>query len=131
MQPMTKPLINEFWSKQPFRLNLKGYQGNCKWCWKKSLRKHLTLITENPKQYDFPERMEREYGFAGARPKGEDRPRVFFRQYRSVKDLREMAAAGGFMPATDDSVVYPEPDLFGYDLDSSYGCSESCDVFHS
>ena len=129
MQPMTKTLINEFWRRQPFRLNLKGYEGNCKWCWKKSLRKHLTLITEHPDWYDFPERMENQYGFAGARRKGDAKPRVFFRQYRSVKHLRNLAAQGGFTPAEDDSTVYPEPDLFGYDLDSSYGCTESCEVY--
>ena len=126
--PITKPLINDFWQRQPFRLELKGYEGNCKWCWKKSLRKHLTLITEHPEWYDFPERMEREYGFAGARVEGDTKPRVFFRQYQNVRDLRELAALGRFTPADDDSVIYPELDLFGFDLDSSYGCTESCEV---
>jgi len=46
--PTTKPGINAWWSAQKFRLPLKGYEGNCKWCWKKSLRKHLTLATEHP-----------------------------------------------------------------------------------
>lgn len=60
--PMSKPDINAFWSNQPFRLRLKGYQGNCKWCWKKSLRKHLTLIEETPEVYEFPRKMEYKYG---------------------------------------------------------------------
>jgi len=63
--PMTKPQINSWWAKQPFRLDLKGYQGNCKWCWKKSIRKHLTIISENPKAYDFPRKMEKLYGTIG------------------------------------------------------------------
>lgn len=63
---MTKPKVNEFWQAMPFRLELKGYQGNCKWCWKKSLRKHLTLINESPEMYDFPERMEELYADSGA-----------------------------------------------------------------
>ena len=46
--PMTKPMINTFWRDMPFRLGLKGYEGNCKWCWKKSLRKHMTIINEQP-----------------------------------------------------------------------------------
>ena len=33
--PKTKPEINRYWKDMPFRLELKGYQGNCKWCWKK------------------------------------------------------------------------------------------------
>ena len=45
--PMTKPMINDFWRSQPFRLNLAGYQGNCKWCWKKTPRKLMTLINED------------------------------------------------------------------------------------
>ena len=36
---MTKPMINFWWNQQSFRLNLKGYQGNCKWCYKKSTNK--------------------------------------------------------------------------------------------
>ena len=62
LRPMTKPLVNSFWQSQPERLNLKGYQGNCKWCWKKTLRKHYTLVAEDASTYDFPKRMERLYG---------------------------------------------------------------------
>jgi len=121
---MTKPRINRFWAAQPFRLNLKGYQGNCKWCWKKSLRKHFTLITENPDQYDFPERMEKLY--AKLNPEGDYCDRVFFRSNKSTKDIRRLAAGGGFTPASDDAVVYD--DQLGLDLDSSYGCSDSCEI---
>lgn len=121
----TKPDINLFWGKQPFRLNLKGYQGNCKWCWKKSLRKHLTLMNESPEVYDFPERMEDEHGLSGHNVDGTKR--VFFRNGVSTKELREMAKQP-FTPAEDDARIYPEPDLFGYDLDMAGGCSESCEV---
>ena len=58
---ITKKHINYFWENMPFRLELKGYQGNCKWCFKKSIRKHLTIINENPEFYDFPKRMEEKY----------------------------------------------------------------------
>lgn len=120
---MTKPKVNEFWQAMPFRLELKGYQGNCKWCWKKSLRKHLTLMNESPETYDFPERMEELYADSGAGEGG----RVFFRKKVSTKELREMAKQP-FTPAEDDARIYPEPDLFDYDLDVAGGCSESCEV---
>src|SRR5690606_17416823 len=55
---MTKPKINFWWSQQPFRLNLKGYEGNCKWCWKKSTRKLQQLAVERPEYFDFPRAME-------------------------------------------------------------------------
>lgn len=121
---MTKPRINAWWRKQPFRLQLKGYEGNCKWCWKKSLRKHLTLLNEHPGWYDFPERMEREHGLSGHNVDGT--PRVFFRQGLNTQDLREIAAGKGFVAVSDDAQVYE--DQLGLDLDSAGGCSESCEV---
>lgn len=141
--PHTKPMVNEFWLKQPFRLDLKGYQGNCKWCWKKSLRKHLTIITETPEAYDFPERMEREYALAGNGRTGE--PRQFFRGNRTVADLREIAATKAFVPATDDARDYSlnllewlsinekiwDGALTNDDIDMNFdacGSGESCEV---
>ena len=122
--PHTKPMVNEFWARQPFRLPLKGYQGNCTWCWKKSLRKHLTIITENPSAYDFPERMEALYPNAGAGRGG----RVFFREGRSTKDLRELAATTKFAPATDDAREYQTDLIEWLDADLDVCGSESCEV---
>lgn len=121
---MTKPAINDWWRNQSFRLELKGYEGNCKWCWKKSLRKHLTLMSEHPEWYDFPQEMEEKHGLSGYNEDGTRR--TFFRGNRSVKDLKALAAQGGFIPAWDDSEVYT--DQIDLDLDASYGCSESCEV---
>ena len=124
--PRTKPMVNEFWQRQPFRLGIKGYEGNCKWCWKKSLRKHLTIISENPSAYDFPELMEERYPLAGTNPKG--LPRVFFREERSTKDLRRLASEAKFTPAEDDARVY-QTELFGFpDADLDACGSESCEV---
>ncbi|WP_287345885.1 phosphoadenosine phosphosulfate reductase family protein [Mesorhizobium sp.] len=123
--PASKADVNAFWERQPFRLELKGYQGNCKWCWKKSLRKHLTIISETPEAYDFPERMEREYALAGNNPNGE--PRVFFREERSVADLRRIAATTLFRPASDDARHY-QRELFSFEMDAADGCEESCEV---
>lgn len=126
--PHRKIDVNQFWERQPFRLQLKGYEGNCKWCWKKSLRKHLTIITEHPEHYDFPERMEREKAHVGPGQTGE--PRVFFREGRTAGALRRLAATTAFIPAVDDARQY-QPDLFrpfNEDLDIGGDCSESCEV---
>lgn len=120
--PMTKPQINKWWSRQPFRLQLKGYEGNCKWCWKKSMRKHLTLINEHPDWYDFPERMENKYGLAGYNVDGTKR--VFFRNNQSTKDLRLMAKTMDFVPASDDAQEY----VYQQSLDLGAGCTESCEI---
>ena len=121
--PMTKPDINEWWAKQPFRLQLKGYEGNCKWCWKKSFRKHFTLLSEHPDWYDFPERMEKQYPTNGHNVDGN--PRTFFRGNRSVADLRKMAETETWEPASDDS----RTGQLTLKLDEpGGGCSESCEV---
>ena len=121
---MTKPRVNAWWQQQSFRLQLKGYEGNCKWCWKKSLRKHLTLLNEHPEWYDFPERMEKRHGLSGHNIDGTKR--VFFRQGMDTKALREIAKGGGFTPASDDAQEYE--DQLSFELDASNGCSESCEV---
>lgn len=124
--PHKKADVNAFWEKQSFRLELKGYQGNCRTCWKKSLRKHLTIMTETPEAYDFFERMEATYPMAGANPRNE--PKRFFRNHLTVADIRRLAAEGNFEPAEDDARVY-QIDLFhGLELDVGGGCEESCEV---
>lgn len=130
--PTTKQDVNTFWASMPFRLGLKGYEGNCKWCWKKTLRKHLTIITEHPEHYAFPERMEQTYGTAGAgiaegigcTPEGK---RVFFRGNKSVEDIKRMASEG-FEPALDDAVTYNADGLLS-EIDQTNGCEESCEAF--
>lgn len=120
--PMSKPDINAFWSKQSFRLQLKGYQGNCKWCWKKSLRKHMTIIEESPEVYNFPREMESKYGVD---KKGHQR--TFFRNNLSVEDLFELQKEGNYKKAEDDSIIVS--DKFGdVDIDQAGACSESCEV---
>lgn len=42
-----------FWSKQPFDLQLKSYQGNCDLCFLKSNKKLIQLIRENPASADW------------------------------------------------------------------------------
>lgn len=135
MNPMTKPKINSWWASQPFRLELKGYQGNCKWYWKKSLRKHFTIISENPEHYDFPRRMETNYDKIGPEflkdPAKQEKPipenyrRTFFRGNMSVDDLfaEYEVNKNKFVPAHDDATVF---DPY-YDVGA--GCEESCEVF--
>lgn len=137
-RPTTKPQINTWWERQPFRLELKGYQGNCRWCWKKSLRKHLTIITETPDAYEFPRRMEALYGHIGPEflkdpatrrdPLPEGYRRTFFRDNLSTEDIARIAQerAGAFEPAADDARVFS---MFDPALDLGGGCEESCEVF--
>lgn len=133
--PRTKPQINWWWSQQPFRLSIKGYRGNCRWCWKKSRRKLLTIMSEDPSAFDFPERKEIECGLIGPEfrhdPATREDPlppgyrRRFFRGSATVQNLREELAERGdaFVPAEDDSII------FDPDLDVGGACEESCEVW--
>ena len=54
--------IRTWWDKQSFDLNLKDYEGNCDLCFKKSLRKKLTILKHNPKIKNWWVKMEKKYG---------------------------------------------------------------------
>lgn len=115
--PKTKEDINLWWDTQPFRLNIEEHQGNCKWCWKKSFRKHMRLLQEDPTTYDFPERMEALYGLSGHNIDGTHR--VFFRGNQSTKSLRD------FANNTPELIATSARDC----SDEDGGCSESCEVY--
>jgi hypothetical protein len=111
--PTAKWQINDFWEDQPFQLGLEEHQGNCTWCWKKSLAKHVMIANETPEVYEFPRRMEQLYGLNGHNINGNKR--VFFRGNTSTDRLIQIA---------QQSVASP---LF--DRDEDAGCSESCEAF--
>lgn len=102
-----------FWDKQPFDLTVPEHRGNCVWCWKKSLRKHLTLARETPQVFKFAMRMEKEHGLTG--PAGFRR--VFFREERTAKEIIELSREN-FEAFIDTRY-----------LDQNAGCEESCEVF--
>jgi len=120
--PMSKQKVNFWWSQQSFRLELKGYQGNCKTCWKKSDAKLYQLAKEDVTQFEFMDRMERTYGRVGYEferdPKSKNR--TFFRSNRSAQDIiRESKDWNGFI--RDDSTdVNDQLRMFD---------SESCEIY--
>lgn len=131
--PTTKPEINRFWSRMPFRLNLKSYEGNCKVCWKKSLRKLMTIAEENPQHFDFFKRMEQEYEMFIPETKLHNEkikpPIRFFRENMSVQDIFDEASFG-FTKAVDESKdTAISMSIWDTYLDTNLGCVESCEVF--
>jgi len=101
-----------FWDKQPFDLTVPEHRGNCVWCWKKSLRKHLTLAKETPQIFKFPMQMEQKHGLTGP---GEGR-RVFFRNQQTAREIIELSREP-FETFIDARY-----------LDQNAGCEESCEV---
>jgi hypothetical protein len=110
-----------------FDLGIKGdHFGNCRWCWKKSMRKLMTVMTECPNAFHFPELMEHIYGTTKANLKaGHNGRRYFFRNHMSVEDIRQMASKG-FRPYTDDPHQHAYD--FDPDLDTGSSCGESCEI---
>lgn len=134
----TKPMINAFWEQMPFRLQLKGYEGNCKVCWKKSLRKLITIARYNPERFAFFKIMEEEYKnfLPKSREKAREKiqfPIGFFRENKTVSQIFEMAKDLSIEDAIDDSLntnyqtsIYHD----GTELDVVNGCVESCNAFN-
>ncbi len=115
MQPMTKKHINFWWANQEFRLNLKGYQGNCGACYKKSDNKLMQMVLDDVNYFEFLAYLEDKYGNPngkipqkvktievdengeeyevwglGKLPK-EEYKNVFFRNFISAKEMIEKA----------------------------------------
>lgn len=122
-----KEEVNRFWRDQKFRLQIKGYQGNCKWCWKKSYRKLYTIMNEDVQKFEFPRIMEAKYGDYTANLTRSRLllPMTFFRGGKSVKDIRKTAKLKQFIPATDDKIKYNE----NLKLDFEEDCGKGCEVF--
>jgi hypothetical protein len=138
-QRFVYPLVDEGWTKQmvveymkqfDWDLRIPEHLGNCVWCWKKNLRKLLTLAQDHPEVFNFPKKMEEEYGYShpdllGKRER--DGKRVFFRGYLSAEEILEMAKTQPFQrfddPNFDPLTQYDEK------LDRQTGCNESCEVY--
>lgn len=134
MQPMSKQKINFWWSQQPFRLELKGYQGNCLVCWKKGDQKLYQIAKENEFAFNFFSIMESKYGKyvpetrlklmadKGVLPTF---PITFFRKKRSAIDIINESKLWNGKIINDAEIVKEAPNLFNQtDLDG-----ESCEVF--
>ena len=114
------PLINEirvdskfirnWWSRQNFDLGLKDYQGNCDLCFKKSLKKRLTIIKEKPKIADWWLQMETKYS-------SDEIPRFDLRTNKSIQQLIDLSKLK-FTTAKDlHELSQNEKELFEYETD--------------
>ena len=117
MLPTSKPVINLYWDNMPFRLELKGYEGNCMACWKKSDLKLRRIAADHPERLRFTMAMEMLYSMVG--PEFEKyettEARRFFRGKRSAADiLMEARDPELLREIEDDSQIMPD---------------EACEVF--
>lgn len=129
--------INKFWLKNmPFDLELKSFEGNCDLCWKKSLRKIMTMLKHKPELADWYIDMEAKYEMyvPETRANQKEKPPIrFFQEYNSIHDLLHDAQNTDFIEAIDESKEYDkfkQIDMFDEYLDTEIGCAgSSCEVF--
>ena len=121
-----------FWKQQPFDLQLKDYEGNCKLCYKKSERKLLTQIVEHPEDAEWVADMEVKYEQVKPKKKAGDKTPVrFFRGNESMADLIQKSKEP-FEKAVDQSTKTDgSKDIaeYDYELDLQEDCAESCEPF--
>jgi hypothetical protein len=102
--------IRNWWERQSFDLSLKDYQGNCDLCFKKSLKKRLTIIKENPQIAKWWLDMEQKYS-------SEEIPRFDLRTNKSIEQLVEMSKRP-FTKAQDlHELSQQQRDLFEIETD--------------
>lgn len=132
------PLVGAFVTKDDvvkevrswgFDLMIPGeHYGNCVWCWKKSNRKLLTLARQSPEVFDFPKRMEAEFGDFKCNPAvtSPNGKRQFFRGHKSAADILALAK----LPFEQFYDKYERDQaLFDPDLDMESGCgASSCEI---
>lgn len=107
--------IRDWWFKNDFDLQLKDYEGNCDLCFKKSVRKRLTLINENPNVAKWWQNMEEKYSSDAI-------PRFDLRSNLSIEQLVEMAKQP-FTKIRDVHELGKEQcSLFEIDLDIETDC---------
>lgn len=119
MRPMTKKKINAYWKRQPFRLELKGYEGNCTFCWKKSDKKLMKLTKErwwyaqflsrieNKYCQHYPSKPEQEWFDEDGRKLHEPPKLSMFRGHRSYIDF-ELAAKDFDEDVKDENDMYDD-----------------------
>jgi 3'-phosphoadenosine 5'-phosphosulfate sulfotransferase (PAPS reductase)/FAD synthetase len=118
---------NKFWKDKTIKLNIKGYEGNCDFCFEKSKRKRMTIANENPQNAIWWNEMENKYSLTEIEGKEQYNSMVlnggayFGRLNESVKQLIKDSKKP-FAKATDEYIY--ENDLF--DLESD--CGKNCNV---
>lgn len=110
--------IRKWWDKQCFDLNLKDYQGNCDLCFKKSLRKRLTILKENPEIANWWLNMEQKYAT-------ETIPRFDLRTNKSIKQM-VILSKQKFRTIEDKHLIEKKQQSLFYDIDMDFETNCFC-----
>lgn len=124
----TKDMVTLEMMSWPFDLMIKNdAHGNCKWCYKKSKRKLMTLAIEDPKAFQFPLAIEAKYQNYKHTKTQDVQFRRIYRGYKTAREIIFEAEQMQFDMYSDSTEF--QQSLFNIDLDSGESCSESCEGF--
>ena len=117
---------NKFWKNQPIQIRIKAYQGNCDFCFEKSLRKLMTIHSEDSTVIDWWMDQFNQYGTTKIEGKNQYNEMIdnygyvnFLRENITFEELIEMSKQP-FSKATDEYIY--ESDLFDQEDDCGSGC---------
>lgn len=128
---ITKRERNKFWSKQPIKLDIPAFMGNCKNCFEFTGRKLATAYLLRPEDMDWNLDMQKKYSHI---PKenapsynifiDRDGGHYSLRDNKPWEHIIELSKIK-FTKATDEYIY--ENDLF----DMGGGCNNGCDIYES
>lgn len=107
--------IRNWWDRQCFDLEIKDYEGNCDLCFKKSLRKRMTLIKEDSKIADWWVKMEERYAT-------DKLPRFDLRNHITVEQIIEKAKQPFNMVKDKHELEKQQGSLFDAEMDYETDC---------
>lgn len=127
IESVTKPIVNQYWDKMPFRLEIPSYIGNCVGCWKKTDRKLVQVAIEEPSAFDFFKEMEVRYEnfVPDSQEKGRSTPIRFYRQHRSADDFVNYSRSNHTKPLDERLKGLESLPL----IDLINSCGDSCEAF--
>lgn len=107
--------IRDYWAAQIFDLELKDFEGNCDFCFLKSIRKKLTIAKQDANVANWWNHMESLYS---------DDNQTMFDYYRNytVQDLIEESKTP-FKAAIDKKELRDkQPEIFDEEMDGEFNC---------
>ena len=124
---VTKHDANMWCAQFPWDLAIESDAwGNCRWCYKKTLRKLMTVAKADPTVFDNPAKYEKQFGMIHNGKAQPTEPRVHFRGRRTAEDIVRLAQTTDFRDYRDNEQL--QPGLFSQELDIGGGCGESCEI---
>lgn len=129
MSPTTKEDVLDFWSKQPFDLEIEEHYGNCVGCFKKSDKKYKMIADENPHYFDPFIFLENKHAYLRTPKEKKDgvEKRIIYRHYRTAYEVKhnlnlpdtlseaeKCAEECGTIDPNFESIVVEELNLFDF-----------------